>query len=300
MIDLYSGQITDLLPTILSDDIYARCISFSLQKEMQRILSAADKTRTLTVIDELPEKVLDVLAVELRSPYYAENMEIEMKRSIIKRTLFWHTTAGTPAAVEELVEIIFGEGHVVEWFDFNEPPYTPGTFDILTNARMTEDIVDLFLQIIQRVKNTRSHIRRILIERGINMDERVGSGTVSHPEIPALNHYNTMAAMQQQQRIASGVISSPADKIINSLPPKNGSVTRLDRASAAAASSPETMVDNCIASRQANAQNGVYGVAAAHSAPHIIIFNGDQMAARSISQQIYKSAGAITQAGILI
>lgn len=88
-------------------------------------------------------------------------MNLETKRNIIKRTLLWHTKAGTPSAVSELVEIVFGEGRTVEWFDYTEGPYTPGTFDIITNARMTEEMANYFLSIIQRVKNTRSHIRRI-------------------------------------------------------------------------------------------------------------------------------------------
>ncbi len=168
MIKLYDGQITDLLPEKIAKDINTRCLSFAIQQEHQRLLRLTNKTRTLSVIDELPEKILDILAVELRTPYYQESMNLEMKRNIIKKTLGWHTKAGTPSAVEELIEIVFGEGKVVEWFDYDEPPYTPGTFDIITNATMTEEIINYFLSIIQRVKNTRSHIRGILIHREIN------------------------------------------------------------------------------------------------------------------------------------
>lgn len=75
-----------------------------------------------------------------------------------------------------LIEIVFGEGRTEEWFDYTEGPYTPGTFDIITNARMTEEMANYFLSIIQRVKNTRSHIRRILVEREMEMHETVASG----------------------------------------------------------------------------------------------------------------------------
>ena len=159
MIKLYDGQITDLLPEKIAKDINTRCLSFAIQQEHQRLLRLTNKTRTLSVIDELPEKILDILAVELRTPYYQESMNLEMKRNIIKKTLGWHTKAGTPSAVEELIKIVFGEGKVVEWFNYDEPPYTPGTFDIITNAKMTEETINYFLSIIQRVKNTRSHIR---------------------------------------------------------------------------------------------------------------------------------------------
>ena len=86
MIKLYDGQITDLLPEKIAKDVETRCLSSAIQQEHQRLLRQADRTRTLAVIDELPEKILDVLAVELRTPYYQEDMDVETKRNIIKRT----------------------------------------------------------------------------------------------------------------------------------------------------------------------------------------------------------------------
>ena len=130
MISLYDGQITDLLPWKIAQSTEVRCISYAVQQEHQRMLRLAAHTRTMAVIDELPERILDVLAVELRTPYYQESMNLETKRNIIKRTLLWHTKAGTPSAVSELIEIVFGEGRTEEWFDYTEGPYTPGTFDI--------------------------------------------------------------------------------------------------------------------------------------------------------------------------
>lgn len=181
MIKLKEGQMTDMLPSSMARDVETQCISYALKKQVERIVHLSDQTRTVAVIDMLPEKILDVLAVELRTPYYQESMNLETKRNIIKRTLLWHTKAGTPKAVSELIEIVFGEGSVVEWFDYDEPPYTPGTFDIITNAQMTEEITNYFLSIIQRVKNTRSHIRRILIHREMNAEWYAGAASKSEP-----------------------------------------------------------------------------------------------------------------------
>ena len=91
MISLYDGQITDLLPWKIAQSTEVRCISYAVQQEHQRMLRLAAHTRTMAVIDELPERILDVLAVELRTPYYQESMNLETKRNIIKRTLLWHT-----------------------------------------------------------------------------------------------------------------------------------------------------------------------------------------------------------------
>ena len=61
-------------------------------------------------------------------------------------------TVDEMVAVAEMVKIVFGEGEVVEWPDFDEPPYTPGTFDIVTNAQLTPDILEYFVSVIDRVK----------------------------------------------------------------------------------------------------------------------------------------------------
>ena len=203
MISLYDGQITDLLPWKIAQSTEVRCISYAVQQEHQRMLRLTAHTRTMAVIDELPERILDVLAVELRTPYYQESMNLETKRNIIKRTLLWHTKAGTPSAVSELIEIVFGEGRTEEWFDYTEGPYTPGTFDIITNARMTEEMANYFLSIIQRVKNTRSHIRRILVEREMEMHETVASGVVSSPKEQVLNHHQTTDDYTMQETAAN-------------------------------------------------------------------------------------------------
>ena len=207
MINLYDGQITDILPEKIAKDTETRCLSFAIQKEHQRLIELTNTTRTMSVIDELPERILDVLAVELRTPYYQEDMDVATKRNIIKRTLLWHTKAGTPSAVAELIEIVFGEGSVVEWFDYEEPPYTPGTFDIITNAQMTEEMLAYFLQIIRRVKNTRSHIRKILVQRKMDMSVKVAAAVVSSPKIIIYNAPQTKSQIMAETKIAIGAVS---------------------------------------------------------------------------------------------
>ena len=101
MIKFKDGQITDLLPPSMAKNVEMQCVSYALQKQVQKIMALADQTRTVAMIDQLPESILDILATELRTPYYQESMGLKTKRNIIKRTLLWHTKAGTPSAVSE-------------------------------------------------------------------------------------------------------------------------------------------------------------------------------------------------------
>ena len=181
MINLRDGELLDILPSSLKNDTDMICLSHALKVGINSLLNYAVGAMTQNYIDQLPEKVLDILAVELRAPYYLQDMDIEVKRNIIKNALIWHTKAGTSAAVAEMIGIIFGEGEVVEWYDFTEGEKIPGTFDIVTNARLTEDIIDYFAQIIERVKNERSHLRRVLIERDIDVASYIKAGAFSVP-----------------------------------------------------------------------------------------------------------------------
>lgn len=221
MTNLYDGVLTDLLKNESEHNPEIQALAYAIRSEKQRLMDLAQRTRTMAMINQLPEAILDVLAVELRTPYYSGDLPIDQKREIIKNTLVWFFRAGTPAALEEFVSVIFGQGKVVEWFDFTEPPYTPGTFDIITDTRMTEDIVDRFIQIIRQVKNTRSHLRRVSVERKGTMQEHIGSGVVSHPEAYVLNAPAKTAAAKDTIRIGAAFVARDVHIVIPSSPPHN-------------------------------------------------------------------------------
>lgn len=206
MIDLYNGQLLDMLPSQMSREVQQICLSHALRAGVRMIMDRADRTRTQALIDGLPERILDVLAVELHTPYYSEDLSIDQKRDIIKRTLLWHLTAGTPSAMRELIRIVIGEGAIVEWPDYEDPPYTSGTFDILTDVQMTERIVETFIAIIERVKNERSHLRRLHIHRRMDAHWYVGMGGRMEPHVVVPRN---MRAAMVRQYVGACAVSSP-------------------------------------------------------------------------------------------
>lgn len=181
MIKLHDGELMDLLRgSSFNDSVEVKSISYALKTEMQRLLDVADSTLTSAGIDRLPEKILDVLAVELRSAYYDEDYPIETKREIIKNTLKWYMKAGTPEAMKEFINAVWGAGDITEWFDYTEAPYTPGTFDVFADADLTADALQTFTEMIERVKNIRSHIRYLIFLRIINQGLYAGAGTIEN------------------------------------------------------------------------------------------------------------------------
>lgn len=274
MIKLSEGELLDLLPSQLKNDTDMICLSYALKCAVERLLQYERQTMTDNFIDSLPEKILDVLAVELRSPYYLDSMDIETKRSIIKNTLIWHTKAGTPSAVSEMITAIFGEGYLVEWFDFTEGDKTPGYFDIVTNARMTEDIVENFMAIIKRVKNERSHIRRILINRKVEHPEWVGWGATSSPKRPVTNSPSIGRAIESDERSGAMVSASPKLGIANGYPGRKAEAEGQEHAGAAAMSAPKEVIGNSATPTTRSVLKEDKILAAAVSSPFVRILNG--------------------------
>lgn len=183
MINFWESNIEAILPGYLSETPEVQAISYAIAKQIQNICRRMEKEKVYVAVDNLSEDVLDLLALEMRSQYYSDTMEIQEKREIIKNTMKWYMKAGTASAVREMVNIVLGEGRVVEWFDFTEGEKIPGTFEIETEAGLTTDILSEVSKKIKNVKNARSHIRRVKILRGDKGTVRAGSGVFIYSRI---------------------------------------------------------------------------------------------------------------------
>lgn len=177
MINFYDGEIKDILPSNLMEDPAAQAFSYALREGTRLLNRYTQLCYVYCSIDTAPNDVVDLLAKELRTQYYSDALELDVKRGLVRNTLIWYMTAGTPAAVEELVGIVFGGGEVSEWFEYGGKPYW---FKIKTNAILTEDMNTFFSDMIRRVKNTRSHIEAIEIHRTI--EQTIYAGACCAPQ----------------------------------------------------------------------------------------------------------------------
>lgn len=179
MINYDMGELIDLLPAGLKYDPDVRALSYALKRGKDKLLQYCERIKLLSNIDALPEELLDLIALELNSHYYDQTLTLEQKRSIVKATLGWYMQAGTVAAVEEMMQIIFGNGGTVEWYDFSDGPGKPGTFDIFTDATLTPDLMERMMAILKRVKKASAHLRRLEIKRDYLENIEFGSAVVS-------------------------------------------------------------------------------------------------------------------------
>lgn len=178
MIKYSESELIDILPPPMKDNDDVRAISYAVKMATAKLIAFSKRTALYADIDQVPEKILDLMALEMRTQYYDQTMDIDTKRNLVRSTLSWYERAGTPSAVEELVRSIFGVGEVVEWFDFDpsEGEIVPGQFDIETNAVMTPQAAEELSKIIRKVKRASSHLRRVLTRREIPQTAYAVSG----------------------------------------------------------------------------------------------------------------------------
>lgn len=168
MIKLYDGQMTDLFQNSAKYNPETIATAYAIQVEKRRIMDRVHGTRTLALIDELPEKILDVLAVELRTPFYQDDFGIEAKRALIKDTLIFYTYMGTPEAVNRMLSAVFPGSYIEEWFYYGGEPYHFQV--ILETSRFRETAnISTIRRAIKKVKRLTAHMDGLIYQCNIGI-----------------------------------------------------------------------------------------------------------------------------------
>ncbi len=164
MINLRECTTLQIMPEILRKDAYVQAASYALQKTAEMIMEKIDHTSVYAEIDRMPEKIVDLAAVEFRSKYYGSWMSASEKREAVKKTLPWYCRAGTLLTVQELTDFVFQDAKVEEWFQYGSSAFL---FRILIQV-ISQDIslekYMEFLQSLYEVKNTRSHLEAVIFK----------------------------------------------------------------------------------------------------------------------------------------
>lgn len=180
MINFYDSEILDILPDNMKSQPECIALSYALKRANQKLVKYANMTSIYAVIDELPEKMLDLLAIELRTQYYDESFPVERKRSLVKNTMQWYNKAGTVSAVQEMIDNVFSSGIILEWY---ETGGQPGTFSISVTNTITPELIEEFNKVVRNVKNVRSHLENIVVGNKVDMNVHVAMGICSHEVI---------------------------------------------------------------------------------------------------------------------
>ena len=172
MIKLYDGQIIDILPAGLARDEEVKALSYSINKAMKRVFDRLNSALIMLNVSGLHEDILDARAAELNTPYYDENLPFDTKVVLVKKTIQLYRKAGTPTAVKEMIDYVFGSGMLIEWFENNG---TPGTFQIVTTEPLSADTFNLLNKIVSKIKNVSSSLDKVIAGQKLETETHIAA-----------------------------------------------------------------------------------------------------------------------------
>jgi phage tail P2-like protein len=170
-VDVSTLNLLSLQTRMMQSDTHVQGMAAALDPQFIAIANQLISALIYTGVD-VPESVLDILAWQFNVDWYEPESDIETKREAINDALIIKKTQGTPAAVQRVVEIYFGNGRVEEWFDYGGDPYY---FRVVTNNPLaTGAQAALLIKAVNSVKNLRSRLESVIIESTESMDMYYG------------------------------------------------------------------------------------------------------------------------------
>ncbi|MEW4411519.1 phage tail protein [Clostridium sp. AN503] len=122
MVDYKRGELLQIIPVnLLSPEVMA--ISYAVEEEKRIFLRYTAATSLYAAISDVPESVLDLMALELNAQYYEQNLPRNVKEQLVEQTLLWYMHAGTPSVLTEFLKTIMAGGYIKEWYEYGGEPY---------------------------------------------------------------------------------------------------------------------------------------------------------------------------------
>lgn len=163
--DLKNLDLLNLQTKFMRQDKTVMGYSAAVGDQLKKIANETDKALIYSRINDLPGEVCDILSWQFGADWYDATADIEVKREAINDVLYLAKIRGTPAAVQRVVEIYFGDGRVEEWFEYGGDP---GYFRVLTsNPEATNEKAQQFTKAVESVKRKSQWLEAVILEETI-------------------------------------------------------------------------------------------------------------------------------------
>lgn len=161
MIELKGSRFTQILPYNLSSQTQTRALAYAIGIQVDKLLVMAERMVIWADLDRVPEQLLDYLAAELRTPAYSADYPVETKRTLVRQSLLFYATMGTPGAVDRLIQTIFGSGQIEEWYQYGGEPHHFRAAIGASRVTIGPAELDAFRRVLSSVKRLSSWLDSI-------------------------------------------------------------------------------------------------------------------------------------------
>lgn len=157
-------KIIDITPESLKRDEQILAMCEALQPQMDDVDSSIPIIEIYSRIDELPEPILRMLAVENRvfQDEWELALTIEAKRNLVKSSFFLNKTKGTRASIERIFSLLNITASIQEWFEYGGDPFwfKVSIYDI-EGRGLTKSELQQAVRMINRYKPLRCRLDSI-------------------------------------------------------------------------------------------------------------------------------------------
>ncbi|MNW36142.1 Phage tail protein [compost metagenome] len=178
MVMLKDISVTDLLPPNAQGDVNLRSTALALDSHLSALYKRVGSIGYYIKImrGDLTDVEADELAWQFHLNFYDPDLPIEQKRELLKNAFRFNRRKGTPAAVEELIAILFGTGQVEEWFEYGGEP---GYFRVrTTDQSATNERAQEFIRAVDSVRRLSAHLESVILEETIQANDIYFGGTL--------------------------------------------------------------------------------------------------------------------------
>ena len=116
MISLYDYQTENALPPEMKTPERI-ALSYAFDRQKKKFLERLKRVYIWADIEQVDDDKLDFLAVECRVLFYNSGLAPDVKRNLIRNSIYWYMKLGTRQAMEEMIDTVFGNDNtsVEEW-----------------------------------------------------------------------------------------------------------------------------------------------------------------------------------------
>ena len=154
----------DIVPESLLEDKHIRKITEVIDAALKDIYPETAYPALISRIDELDSDTIDSLAWQWHVDFYDEDLSLEVRRELVKKSIDYHRHMGTNYAVDGVIKTCFQNAEIQENWEYGGNPYC---FKVITiHAGIPdEDELGRIVQAINSVKNTRSSLDGLGFQR---------------------------------------------------------------------------------------------------------------------------------------
>ena len=175
-------SVRDVLPIFMRRDEFDCALADALSKPLQVFARECRKLSTFDALEELSEAELDALADELNVLWYDKSLDLEQKRSLIAQSDLVYMQLGTKAAVANVVQSVFGNATVQEFWEYNGKPHY---FRILVAdvGTLSNEAEAKLLRLLNIVKRRSQWLDKIVTEIILRVTPKIGVLLAMHKSV---------------------------------------------------------------------------------------------------------------------